>query len=46
LNRRGIADGTNVERGPDKVFKKEKKDFFLFLNACFSLFAAMSGKFY
>jgi hypothetical protein len=46
LIRRFIADAANVECGLGKVFKKEKKDFFLFLNACFSLFEAQTGKFY
>jgi hypothetical protein len=46
LNRRSIADAANVDQASEKVFKKEKKDFFLFLNACFSFFEAQTEKFY
>jgi len=46
LNRRNIADVAKVNQDLENVFKKEKKIFFLFLNACFSFFEAQSGKFY
>jgi hypothetical protein len=38
---RDIADEANIESGQKNLFKKKKKDFFLFLNACFSFFEAL-----